>query len=222
MPISTAVRQTASFSSCSSAGQPAGREHYLVATLQLHRCADRLPAARRTARLDGRRAGLCGDRMLPARKPRHPSQVCARHDRGPAGRWRHRACRARPDAQSRGHHPRLLWLDRLGRCDLRDPARAPRSLWRRRNRPRGAAGDGEVERFLWSISNGPIVRPPKEWGARGFTFGDWLQPRRQWPREKPFRTIGDDAVGDDLSVHLLKPHGAGREDRRRQGASRSG
>ena len=48
--------------------------------------------------------------------------------------------------------------------------------------------------FVWSISNGPVVRPPKEWGARGFTFGDWLQPvGGNWPLEKPFRTIGDDA-----------------------------
>ena len=36
--------------------------------------------------------------------------------------------------------------------------------------------------------------PPKAWGARGFTFGDWLQPvGGKWPLEKPFRTIGDDA-----------------------------
>ena len=48
--------------------------------------------------------------------------------------------------------------------------------------------------FVWSISNGPIVHPPTEWGARGFTFGDWLQPvGGRWPLEKPFRTIGDDA-----------------------------
>lgn len=48
--------------------------------------------------------------------------------------------------------------------------------------------------FVWSISNGPIVHPPKEWGGRGFTFGDWLQPvGGKWPMEKPFRTIGDDA-----------------------------
>ncbi len=47
--------------------------------------------------------------------------------------------------------------------------------------------------FVWSISNGPIVSPPKEWGGRGFTFGDWLQPPGgKWPLEKPFRTIGDD------------------------------
>ena len=48
--------------------------------------------------------------------------------------------------------------------------------------------------FVWSISNGPIVHPPMEWGGRGFTFGDWLQPvGGKWPLEKPFRTIGDDA-----------------------------
>ena len=48
--------------------------------------------------------------------------------------------------------------------------------------------------FVWSISDGPIVHPPKPWGGRGFTFGDWLQPvAGKWPMEKPARTIGDDA-----------------------------
>jgi alpha-L-rhamnosidase len=46
--------------------------------------------------------------------------------------------------------------------------------------------------FVWSISDGPIVRPPRAWGARGFTFGDWLQP--SGPTEKPLPTIGDDAA----------------------------
>ncbi len=45
--------------------------------------------------------------------------------------------------------------------------------------------------FVWSISNGPIVSPPRQWGARGFTFGDWLQP--SGPSAKPLPTIGDDA-----------------------------
>lgn len=49
--------------------------------------------------------------------------------------------------------------------------------------------------FLWSISDGPIIHPPKGWKDRGFTFGDWLQPPGgKWPFEKPFRTIGDDAA----------------------------
>ncbi|WP_062120043.1 alpha-L-rhamnosidase [Aureimonas sp. AU40] len=46
--------------------------------------------------------------------------------------------------------------------------------------------------FVWSISDGPIVRPPRQWGARGFTFGDWLQPKG--PSAKPLPTIGDEAA----------------------------
>ena len=46
--------------------------------------------------------------------------------------------------------------------------------------------------YVWSISEGPIVRPPRAWGGRGFTFGDWLQPGG--PTEKPLPTIGDDAA----------------------------
>jgi len=46
--------------------------------------------------------------------------------------------------------------------------------------------------YIWSISNGPIVSPPRPWAARGFTFGDWLQPKG--PSEKPLPTIGDDAA----------------------------
>jgi len=45
--------------------------------------------------------------------------------------------------------------------------------------------------FVWSISDGPVVKPPREWGARGFSFGDWLQPKG--PSAKPLPTIGDDA-----------------------------
>ncbi len=46
--------------------------------------------------------------------------------------------------------------------------------------------------FVWSISKGPVVQPPREWGKRGFSFGDWLQPGG--PTEKPVPTIGDDAA----------------------------
>lgn len=46
--------------------------------------------------------------------------------------------------------------------------------------------------FVWSISDGPIVSPPRDWGARGFSFGDWLQPGG--PSERPLPTIGDDAA----------------------------
>lgn len=46
--------------------------------------------------------------------------------------------------------------------------------------------------FVWSISDGPIVSPPRAWGSRGFSFGDWLQPKG--PSAKPLPTIGDDAA----------------------------
>jgi alpha-L-rhamnosidase len=45
--------------------------------------------------------------------------------------------------------------------------------------------------FVWSIGNGPIVHPPRQWGGYGFTFGDWLQPSGS--SAKPLPTIGDDA-----------------------------
>jgi alpha-L-rhamnosidase len=46
--------------------------------------------------------------------------------------------------------------------------------------------------FVWSISDGPIVRPPANWGERGFTFGDWLQPVGD--NRKPEPNIGDDCA----------------------------
>ncbi len=46
--------------------------------------------------------------------------------------------------------------------------------------------------FMWSISDGPIVMPPRSRAGRGATFGDWLQPKG--PSEKPLPTIGDDAA----------------------------
>ena len=46
--------------------------------------------------------------------------------------------------------------------------------------------------FVWSISNGPIVRPPSDWTGRGFTFGDWLQPQNDFLKAVP--TMGDDAA----------------------------
>lgn len=48
--------------------------------------------------------------------------------------------------------------------------------------------------FIWSISDGPIVYPPRggAWAQLGFTFGDWLQPKGT--TVKPLPTIGDDAA----------------------------
>lgn len=46
--------------------------------------------------------------------------------------------------------------------------------------------------YLWSISDGPIIHPTPEWGRKGFTFGDWLQPVGD--NRKPRPTIGDDCA----------------------------
>jgi alpha-L-rhamnosidase len=58
--------------------------------------------------------------------------------------------------------------------------------------------------FVWSISNGPIVRPPASWEGRGFTFGDWLQPQGDFA--KPYPTMGDDAAATIylyISSHVI-------------------
>ena len=73
--------------------------------------------------------------------------------------------------------------------------------------------------FVWSISDGPIVRPPRAWGARGFTFGDWLQPKG--PSEKPLPTIGDDAAATIYLYISSDADGEGRRGARRRGDSRS-
>jgi len=46
--------------------------------------------------------------------------------------------------------------------------------------------------YLWSISDGPIITPPRNMATKGFTFGDWLQPKGS--SVKPLPTIGDDAA----------------------------
>lgn len=46
--------------------------------------------------------------------------------------------------------------------------------------------------FVWSISDGPLVSPPRHGTMRGFTFGDWLQPSGH--STKPLPTICDDAA----------------------------
>lgn len=63
--------------------------------------------------------------------------------------------------------------------------------------------------YLWSISGGPIVRPPPVWGQHGFTFGDWLQPIGD--NRKPRPTIADDCaatlyhfISTDLAAKVAK------------------
>ena len=61
--------------------------------------------------------------------------------------------------------------------------------------------------YLWGISDGPLIRPSAEWGAHGFTFGDWLQPVGD--NRKPRPTIGDDCaatiyhfISTDLAANI--------------------
>ena len=63
--------------------------------------------------------------------------------------------------------------------------------------------------FVWSISDGPIVRPPRDWGGRGFTFGDWLQPVGD--NRKPRPTIGDDCAA---TIYLFISSDLAAKDRR--------
>ncbi len=73
--------------------------------------------------------------------------------------------------------------------------------------------------FVWSISDGPIVRPPSDWAGRGFTFGDWLQPQNDFLKAVP--TIGDDAaatiylyISSSLTARVAEVVGNAAEARR--------
>ncbi|MCX7646669.1 MAG: glycoside hydrolase family 78 protein [Rhodobacteraceae bacterium] len=70
--------------------------------------------------------------------------------------------------------------------------------------------------YLWSISDGPVIRPPAEWGAHGFTFGDWLQPVGD--NRKPRPTIADDCaatiyhfISTDLTARIAAILGDARQ-----------
>ena len=70
--------------------------------------------------------------------------------------------------------------------------------------------------FLWNISDGPIIKPPATWGAKGFTFGDWIQPVGD--NRKPRPTIGDDcaatlyhAISCGLAARMAKIIGNKKE-----------
>ena len=73
--------------------------------------------------------------------------------------------------------------------------------------------------YLWSISDGPIIHPNPDWGGKGFTFGDWLQPVGD--NRKPRPTIGDDCaatlyhfISTDLAARIAGLIGEAGEARR--------
>ena len=118
-------------------------------------------------------------------------------------------------------HPRtragLRRLDRLGRRDQRHPLGALAALRRPRGAGRDAAGDGRAG----SISSGRSATARscgrrRNWGERGFTFGDWLQPVGD--NRKPEPTIGDDCAATIYLYISCVLDGEGGRRRRRRGA----
>ncbi|MBS1301365.1 alpha-L-rhamnosidase [Loktanella sp. SALINAS62] len=76
--------------------------------------------------------------------------------------------------------------------------------------------------YLWSISDGPIIRPHSVWGQKGFTFGDWLQPVGD--NRKPRPTIADDCaatiyhvISTDLAAKIARVIGNDAEAERLEG-----
>lgn len=73
--------------------------------------------------------------------------------------------------------------------------------------------------YLWSISDGPIIHPHSNWGSKGFTFGDWLQPTGD--NRKPRPTIADDCaatiyhfISTDLAAQIAEVIGEDATDLR--------
>ena len=75
--------------------------------------------------------------------------------------------------------------------------------------------------YLWSISDGPIIRPHSVWGQKGFTFGDWLQPTGDTAKPRP--TIADDCaatiyhyISADLAARIAEVIGEDPTDLRKR------
>ena len=124
-----------------------------------------------------------------------------------------RPCHPGPDAAARRQGAGLLRLDRLGRRDLRHPAGCSTTTM--------ATAPYSTKRlpamvkwvdFVWSISDGPIVTPPRAWGGRGFTFGDWLQPAGQLAEQKPLPHHRRRRRGDHLPLHFVDARRPGRRE----------
>ena len=75
--------------------------------------------------------------------------------------------------------------------------------------------------YLWSISDGPIIRAHDTWGKKGFSFGDWLQPIGD--NRKPRPTISDDCaatlyhfISTDLAARTARVLGRNEDAERLQ------
>ena len=149
------------------AGQPAAAQHRLGAEGQLRRRADRLPAARRAARLDGRRAGVLAHRRVQHGRRRLLHEVAAATSPPISSRTarcpshpRRRSARGQADGTSSrrlGATRRVIvpWTMYLA---LRRHA-APREAVPEHARVGRVHAQARGRRLLWNS---------------GFHFGDWL------------------------------------------------
>jgi alpha-L-rhamnosidase len=104
---------------------------------------------------------------------------------------------------------RLFRLDRLGRRHRHRAVAALPSLWRSRHTRRSACRPWSSGSISSGRSrDGPVVSPPRQWGGRGFSFGDWLQPKGPSGQAAPDhrRRCG----GDHLPPHHRRARGAHR------------
>ena len=125
--VGSDLRRTGWFSSSDERARPVPRERGLEHARQLPRRADRLPAARRAARLDRRHPGVLPGGDVPVRRDRVPQLVAGR-PRGRAARGRLGAVRDPRRARQPGRGRRRLGRRRDARAVGRLPAqRRPRA-----------------------------------------------------------------------------------------------
>ena len=159
-------RRTGWFDSLAPAAQPLPRQRGLGHARQLRRRADRLPAARRAARLDRRHPGLLADRRAscttaPASSPPGSPTWRPSSRRTAPCRSSSRTCCGTPGPAGGG----------LGR---RGDGRALGDLRAHRRRRRAARGSCRAC-APGSTSIADLAGKDRLW-AGGFQFGDWLDP----------------------------------------------
>ena len=150
------------------APEPAPRERRLVAAGQLRLGADRLPAARRAARLDRRRPGLRADGLHPVRRPGLLGELAARPRAGPGRRCS--ACRAWSRTSSLQGEPRF------GRAGWADAATiVPWAVYESYGDAARPARPARQHAALGRLAPWP---PAARTGScrPSMQFGDWLDP----------------------------------------------
>ena len=194
------MEETGRFACSDDDFEPALLQRRLGPARQLRRCADGLPAARRAARLDGRRPGLRQDRGSQHGRGRVLREVAAR-PRGQPGRERaHSARRACAPRELSGG---LGWRAGLGRRGRHLPLDDPPLL-------RGPAAPGGAlrrhgcvprlpprQRFPNCIRSDPAIDP---WGG----FGDWVALDGTLRHESRIGSTPKELIGTAFLAHSAK------------------